>query len=194
MFPHHKAGFVDNGCVPGWWMWQGLLLCTCRGVEFVLRSGSLSPVMVPAKVPSFSSRSVGCVGSHADVPFSWLAVWYCLLSFYTVSEPPKSTLPCSPSDHWETVYGELWLWKAKVCESLEMVPEAPGEHCGLGKDGSIFYHPSKVHTDIWPTLPCILTTHRLDWKLASYMLSYIFWIQFSDPQTNSGLWLSLNDK
>ena len=29
-----------------------------------------------------------------------------------------------------------------------MVPEAPGEHCGLDKDGSIFFHPSKVHTDI----------------------------------------------
>lgn len=103
MFPHHKAGFVDDGCVPGWWMWQGLLLCACRGVEFILRSGSLSPVMVPAKVPSFSSRSAGCVGSHADVPFSWLAVCYCLLPFYTVSEPPKSTLPCSPADHWEAI-------------------------------------------------------------------------------------------
>lgn len=113
------------------------------------------------------------------------------------------TLPLShQSQHYlvpcrslgDSPWGAFGFKRLKICESLEMVPGVPGEHCGLGKDGNIFYYPSKLHTDIWPTLPCILITHWLDWKLTSYMLSYIFWVQFSDPQTNSLLWLSLNDE
>lgn len=55
--------------------------------------------------------------------------------------------------------GSFGFKRLKVCESLEMVPEAPGEHCGLGEDGSIFYHPIQgthrhlTHPTVYPNYP-----------------------------------------